>query len=52
MATLSGAMFVLIADMSFKEFEVANQMAGFEGSQSESFWQAESLFPFYYIIRL
>ena len=34
MATLSGAMFVMIADMSYKEFEVANQMAGFEGSQS------------------
>jgi len=26
----------MIADMSYIEFEVANQMAGFEGSQSEN----------------
>jgi len=35
MATLSGTMFVMIADVSFKELEVANQMDGLEGSQSE-----------------
>ena len=50
MASIGGTMFVMIADVSRHEFEVANQMAGFEGSQSESFAWAESLFPFYLIL--